>query len=141
MPELTTPKFGIVSYAAEDLIRISGGIPGFRELESFVMVINPDFEPIRFLQSVENAQISFPLIDPRLIRSDYQIRLSPEQQDLLGLSSPHEGVVYSIVTLSDQPEKVTANLFAPLVFNHTNRRATQVILVQSPYSVAEPVLR
>lgn len=141
MAELNTPKFGSVKYEPDDLIRVSGGIPGFQDLEHFVLIINPDYEPIRFLQSLDNLQISFPLIDPRLIRPDYQVQLTPEQQELLGLVESESGVVYSIVTLSETPEKVTANLFAPLVFNVENRQAAQVLLGHSQYSVAEPVLR
>ncbi len=139
--ELQTAKFGTIRYRPEDVIRVEGGIPGFHELQSFVLVENPEYEPIRFLQSVDNGLISFPLIDPRLVREDYQVVLSPEQQEALGLERAEDGLSYSILTLADRPEAVTANLFAPLVINTANMRAAQVILVQSRYSVAEPVLR
>ena len=138
---IETPRFGKINYLNSDVIEVSQGLPGFKTLRHFLLIDNRDFHPIKFLQSIEDPIISFPLIDPRLVRHDYEFRLSQEQQDELGLIRADDGLAYSIVTLGGNPEDASANLFAPLVINASKMKASQVILLGSEYSVSEPLLR
>jgi flagellar assembly factor FliW len=137
---LETVKFGSIEYCSEDVIEMVGEFPGFKHLSQFVLIDSPEFEPIKFLQAVKDPHISFPIIDPKLIRSDYSLSLNQQKQEELELKKPEEGLVFSIVTLSQQPEKATVNLFAPIVFNTSNMKATQILLLDSSYSVEEPLL-
>ena len=137
---LETAKFGSVEYTSEDIIEIVGEFPGFKQLTRFVLIDSAEFEPIKFFQAVDDPHISFPLIDPTIIRSDYALTLDKEKQKCLGLTKAEEGLVFSIVTLSDPPEQATANLFAPIVFNTSNMKAAQIMLLNSSYSIEEPLL-
>ncbi len=138
---IDTARFGKVSYVDADVIEIADGLPGFKALRHFLLIDNQDFEPMKFLQSIEDPIISFPLIDPKLVRPDYEFHLSGEQQTDLELGEPEASLTYSIVTLGCTPEEASANLFAPLVINASKMRASQVILLGSEYSVSEPLLR
>jgi len=137
---LETAKFGSIEYSPEDVIEIVGELPGFRHLTRFVLIDSAEFEPIRFFQAVDDPHISFPLIDPKIIRSDYTVPLDKQKQEELGLKTSEEGIVFSIVTLANVPEQATANLFAPIVLNTSNMKASQVLLLNSSYSVEEPLL-
>ncbi|MFB3901873.1 MAG: flagellar assembly protein FliW [Acidobacteriota bacterium] len=138
--EVATGRFGNVRYEDRDVIRMVAGMPGFESLRQFLLIDSTEYEPVKFLQSLEEPRISFPLIDPRLVRSDYRVSLDAAQQESLGLDHPGEGLVYSILTLGDNPAEVTANLFAPVVINLATMKAAQIILFESEYSVEEPVL-
>ena len=138
---IDTARFGRVSYVDADVIEVADGLPGFRTLRHFLLIDNQDFSPIKFLQSIEDPIISFPLIDPKLVRPDYEFQLSGEEQADLELREPGEGLAYSIVTLGCSPDEASVNLFAPLVINASKMRASQVILLGSEYSVSEPLLR
>ncbi len=136
-----TPKFGKVEYGDSDVIHVEEGLPGFTSLRRFLLIESEQFSPIKFLQSLDDPIISFPLIDPRLVRADYELSLDQEQRATLGVLKSEEALAYSIVTLGRAVEEASVNLFAPLVINTSKMRASQVILLDSDYSVAEPLLR
>lgn len=136
-----TPKFGNVEYGESDVILVDDGLPGFAMLRRFLLIESEQFAPIKFLQSLDDPIISFPLIDPRLVRADYELCLDQEQRAALGMLSADEALAYSIVTVGRGAEEASVNLFAPLVINTSKMRASQVILLDSEYSVAEPLLR
>lgn len=139
--EIQTAKFGTIEFGDKDVILIPEGLLGFRLLTRFLLVQNPEFEPIQFLQSLEDPLISFPLIDPRLVCPEYSVALNDEFRERLKLTTPELGLAYSIVTLGSTPVEASVNLFAPLVINPSKMLAGQVILMGSDYSVSEPLLR
>ncbi|GAB4236523.1 MAG: flagellar assembly protein FliW [Acidobacteriota bacterium] len=138
---LETPKFGMVEYNPEDVVRVPGGLPGFRQLEHFLLIESEEHEPLKFLQSIDEPLISFPLIDPRIVCPDYQVGLDASDAAALGLEEPTQALIYCIVTLEADPLKSTANLRAPLVINTERMVGRQVLLSDAEYSVAEPLLR
>ena len=70
----------------------------------------------------------------------YRLELTSEDQQKLGLDKPDQGLVYSVVTLAENPQGATVNLYAPLVINTLNMRGSQVILFNSNYSVNQPLM-
>jgi flagellar assembly factor FliW len=136
-----SPNFGTIEYTDEDVVHLVGGMPGFKDLSRFLLIEGSDLEPFKFLQSVEEPAICFPLIDPRGVRSGYQLKLGAEQRQELGLVDSKEGLVFSIVTVSEDPAQSTVNLFAPLVINTSNMRGAQVLMMESDYSVQEPLVK
>lgn len=136
-----SPHFGRIEYAAKDVVQVPGGMPGFKKLSRFLLIEGEELEPFKFLQSVEEPAICFPLIDPRNVRSDYSLELDSNQRNVLGLSDPKKGLVFSIVTVAEDPVHSTTNLFAPLVINTANMKGAQVLMLDSDYSVQEPLLK
>ena len=96
---------------------------------------------LHFLAEDLSCSADHELLAPTLVRSDFKAELSPEQKESLELENLQDGLTYSIVTLTDDPTKVTVNLFAPLVINSANMRASQIALLDSGYAVDEPMLR
>lgn len=141
MESIQTPKFGHVEFGEADVIHVQEGLPGFNGLRRFLLIENEQFAPLKFLQSLDDPIISFPLIDPRLVRDDFEVALTQEQRAALEIVNGDPALAYSIVTLGHAAEEASANLCAPLVINTSKMRASQVILLDSDYSVAEPLLR
>ena len=56
------------------------------------------------------------------------------------ISKPEETLIYSIVTLSDDPTQVTANLSGPILINTTNRKARQLALLDDRYTTKHNIL-
>jgi len=134
-------NFGAISFESKDVIEVPEGVLGFSHLSQFLLIESEDFEPIKFLQSVEEPVICFPLIDPVLVDESYRLELKAKAQEELGLNNPDEGLVYSVVTLAGDPQGTTANLCAPLVINTSNMRGSQIILFESEHSVDQPVMK
>jgi flagellar assembly factor FliW len=138
---IDSTNFGAIEYESRDVLNVPDGVLGFRHLQRFLLIEGQDFEPFRFLQSIDEPAICFPLIDPLQVDRRYRLELKPEVKEALGFTSPDEGLVYSVVTLAENPAEATANLYAPLVINTSNMRGSQIILFDSDYSVSQPLMK
>ncbi len=138
---IDTIHFGGIDFGEQEIIHFQRGIPGFERLTRFLLIQGEDYQPFKFLQSVEDPTISFPLLSPLMIRSDYHFALSEQQRSELELEEPKEALIYCIVTVAEDPTQTTANLFSPVVINSEKRKAAQLMLLESGYPVDEPVLK
>jgi flagellar assembly factor FliW len=138
---IESTNFGAIKFESQAVLEVPEGMLGFTHLNRFLLIESEDFEPFRFLQSIDEPVICFPLIDPLLVDAEYRLELKSEVQQELGLKSPEEGLIYSVVTLAEEPQGATANLYAPLVINTSNMRGSQVILFDSEYSVNQPLMK
>ncbi|HSR50127.1 MAG TPA: flagellar assembly protein FliW [Acidobacteriota bacterium] len=138
---LQTTRFGQIDYRDKDVVEFSEGMPGFAQLKRFLLIEGPDYQPFKFLQSVQEPSISFPLLTPQTVDSDYHFELPKKERRALELERPEDAVVLCIVTIDEDPSKATINLFAPVVINLQTRRASQVILFNSSHPVAAPLVR
>ncbi len=80
------------------------------------------------LKSLDGKDFSFVLINPFLIRPDYDFDIPTYYQELLGLTPNSNYVVYNIVALDETIEESTVNFLAPIIINKDNNSMVQVIL-------------
>ncbi len=134
-----TSRFGAVSITVEDVIQFPEGLLGFNELRRFVLLDDPTDEIFAWLQSCEDPQIAFPLLEPELFVATYAVQLSKHDSESIGLG-PDEGVrTFSIVTIPQDPTQMTANLKAPVVINVGKRLARQCVLQDNSLAIREPI--
>ena len=67
------------------------------------------------------------------------MKLSEEILKNLRIKKEEEVVLYSLVTLNERVENITANLKAPLVINITNKKGEQYILDKENYKIKTKV--
>ncbi len=132
---IQTGRFGQLDIADEDLITIPQGILGFPELSRFCLVDPSDDTLILWLQSLENPNLAFPVLEPKVFRADYAVRLSAAELRELKLENLKQAAVLSILTIPGDVTQMTANLKAPLVVNLKEQIARQVVLQENEYSV------
>ncbi|MBT3784322.1 flagellar assembly protein FliW [bacterium] len=138
---INTSRFGELEVPAEDIITFPLGILGFDKTSRYVILNDPATEPLRWLQSVDNKDLAFVIIDPLRFRSEYTLDLSDEDVLDLKLSAPEEAILYAIVVIpKDNPEKMTANLQGPIVINANLMRAKQVISTNSSHKLKHFIL-
>ncbi|MBO9608531.1 MAG: flagellar assembly protein FliW [Paenibacillaceae bacterium] len=136
--KLETLSLGAVEYGEEDVYSFEQGVPGFEELQRY-LVIQPDRElPFCFMQSTEDASISFIVMNPFLLFPDYQFDLSQAVKDELLIGSDSAIAVWCIVSVGDRQE-ATINLLAPIVLNIDAKKGRQIILHQSAYKTKHPL--
>ena len=135
-----TLQFGKLEIRDEDVIVMPEGLLGFSHCKRFVILEDPAQAPFCWLQSLDNTDLSFVLIDPLLIKADYQIQVPQEEVRELELEDPKEARVLVIVVVPKDVQQVTANLKGPIVINPQNRRAKQVILMDAQYPTRYPFL-
>lgn len=122
------------------LLTFPRGLLGFENLRLFQLLEPPDGYPLKFLQSVESAQVSFICIDPVTVKRDYQVPLTEEEATILSLESPQDALILTLVVVPEDPRGMTTNLAGPLVVNVKTRVGLQLILSSETYPLRCPIL-
>jgi flagellar assembly factor FliW len=99
---------------------------GLGSLRSFVLLEDERVEPCRWLQSVDEPDLSFLVVHPRLVEPPYEPDVPA-------------GDLWVIISLRQPPELSTANLLAPVVIDPSARTGQQCVLHESGYSLRHPV--
>jgi flagellar assembly factor FliW len=134
---IQTTRFGAVQLQAEDIIDFPEGILGFNDLRKFVLLDDPNDEIFAWLQSCEVPQIAFPVLEPELFTSNYQVVLT--KHDLESIGNPEKTRAFSIITIPEDATQMTANLKAPVVINIAKRQARQIVLQDNNLAIREPI--
>jgi flagellar assembly factor FliW len=128
--------------ASDEVLEVTfaGGLPGFDQLRAFVIEPMPgDLAPFCRLRATDPAGVEFIVVPPGVLFPDYQVVVDEETVERLELRA-EDASVLSIVTLSEDGSAPTANLLGPIVVNRRNGAAAQVVLHNSDYQVAEPLV-
>jgi flagellar assembly factor FliW len=141
MRRVQSDQLGEIEVADEAVIHFPEGIPGFEECHNFVLIDDEGLAPFRWLQSLDDGAIAFVVVDPVLIFPGYQVQLGPAETAAIRLADAKRAVVQVILTISEDPEKTTANLQGPLLINADENLGCQVLLTRSPYETRYPVMQ
>jgi len=91
------------------------------------------------MQAVEDAYLSFTLIDPFVLR-DYDFEVPNNVQEQLGIENNSNILTLNIVLIQNPIEDSVVNFIGPIVFNTDNNKAAQIILPDNAkYGIAEKI--
>lgn len=139
MSKIKTTRFGELDVSEDLTIRMTKPILGFENLLAYVLVDTGDFEPFKWFQAVDNADVAFVLVNPHLFFPDYVIEVNPREIDELELDSIEDLITYVIVSIPKNFVNMTVNLQGPVLINPVKRLAKQLVLVDSDYSIRQPL--
>ena len=128
-------KQGFIDVPVEKCVTFARGILGFEEFRDYIVLDLTDSNPFKMMHSVEEDGPSFVLFDTTQLPESYHPELSPGVMEELGFSRPNSCIVFSILTLSEDPSQITANLKGPILINPESRLAKQVILMDDRYPI------
>ncbi|HUN65379.1 MAG TPA: flagellar assembly protein FliW [Bacteroidota bacterium] len=111
-------QFGELEYDAKHVILFPEGMIGFQHCTKYILIDDIDTEPFRWLVSLDDSELCFPLLDPLLVMEGY------EQQVLKTDAS----VAFVVASLHELPERSTVNLKSPVVIEKNTQRGKQIIL-------------
>ncbi len=134
-----TKRFGDLNIEEQDIITMIGGLPGFEDNTKYVLLDHDDKSPYKWLQSLENPELAFVVMEPFIFFEDYQFELSQNDIRELEVARPEDVAVLVILVIPEDPRKMTANIKAPLVLNMTKMKGKQVILNNDAYPVKLPL--
>lgn len=116
------------------------GLFGFEEYHTFIpFSVEEDNEAVFCLQSEEEENLSFLILDPFLLKSDYSPQLTSADFSALGAEKEDELSYYVLCVTKDPAEESTVNLKCPIVINPAARRAKQVVLDSEEYGMRHPL--
>lgn len=140
MIKVKTTRFGDIEIDERDMITLPAGIIGFPELKQYVLLDHDQESPFKWLQSLEDGSIAFVMINPLLFKPDYLVEVNEGEVADLDIVTEEDAVVSVIITMPSDPQKMTANLKAPVIFNLKNRKGRQVILNNSEYTTRHNIM-
>ena len=139
--KISTKAFGEIEIADDKVIHFPAGIIGFPELVDFALIHDEDkgIGAIHWLQSVQEPAFAMPVMDPLLVREDYNPEVDDELLKPLGKLDPAETLVMVTVTVPSDLTKMSVNLRGPIIINAIEKKACQVIIEGEGYQVKFPM--
>jgi flagellar assembly factor FliW len=138
---IDSPRFGEFTFAESDVLTFPWGLPGFPNLHRWLALSIEEQRNFVWLQSVDDPAIAIPTADPFAIFEQYDPRLPAYVVAALDISSASDFTLLCVVVVTEGAKEMTMNLLAPIVVNLRTRRARQIMLDNSGYSVREPIPR
>ena len=130
-----TTRFVTIDVDLDLVIHLSEGIIGFESCRDYVVVRHDDKSAFRWLQSLQEPGVAFPVVEPFSFRPDYAPTISDTDARMLGLKADTPTLLFVVVSVpGNDPQAMTANLLAPIVINALTRQGKQVIVLDEGYS-------
>jgi flagellar assembly factor FliW len=122
----------------QESIFFKRGLPGLENCRRFTLHAIGDNPFFYYLQSLENEEIGFILIDPFSCFSGYVLELEISEKEDLRITKKEDVLVLSTVTIKGD-KKMTVNLAAPIVINLEEKLAKQIIISDNPALIRMPL--
>jgi flagellar assembly factor FliW len=136
---VNTTRFGPIQISNDDILTFSEGLLGFNELSKFVLLDDPNDEIFAWLQSCDEPSIAFPVLEPELFEENYTLQMTKTDLQTLEASEESQLRSFCIITIPEDPSRMTANLKAPVVVNVEKRLARQCVLQNNKLEIREPI--
>ena len=136
--KILTKVFGEVEIAEEKILEFPNGIIGFPELKHFTLIHDEEQGSdagIRYLQSLEEPAFAMPVMDPLIVKKDYDPQVNDELLSNLGNLTEDNILVLVTVTVPSDLTKMSVNLQGPIVINSEERKAAQIIVDSGEFPV------
>ena len=140
MADYYTSRFGDITVRDDEVVFFPEGLLGFGNRKEYALLEDPVQDPFLWLQSLEDPNLAFVLVDPLCFFPDYQARVPKEDVALLKLEDSSEARIFVLVVVSSDPSKITANLKGPLVVNPNKRMGKQMVLMDQQYGTQHVLL-
>lgn len=138
--EILSKAYGRVEIDPLNIVTFENGMIGFENVKRFVLLGKDDNEILIWLQSVDDKNLAFVVIQPRFFKPDYQPKIHVDELADLDINDDSELLVYAVVVVPEDVTKMTANLQAPIIINTRNNKGKQVILNDDTYKIKEPII-
>ncbi len=139
---VNTRLFGEIEIADEKIVTFPNGIIGFPDMKKFTMIYDEEqgtSAGIRWLQSMDEPAFAMPVMDPLVVKTDYNPEVDDEILKNIGALTPDNTLVLVTVTVPGDLTKMSVNLQGPIIINVDERKACQVIVDTPEYPVKYPI--
>ena len=126
-----TRLFGEIEIDESKIITFEDGLIGFPDMKKFTLIFDEEKEgrpSISWLQSMDEPEIAFPVMDPLFVCETYNPSVEDELLKNLGTIKEDNLYVLVTVTVPQNIKELAVNLKAPIVINTDTRKASQIIV-------------
>lgn len=139
--KLQTKAFGEIEIDESKKLIFGQGMIGYPDFTEFFLLHDIERKAkgaISWLQSADDECFALPVIDPLLIKKDYNPMIDEEILTSLG-SVDDEFVVLTTIRVPPDITQMTVNLKAPIIINAATQKGCQVIVEDDGCAVRVPV--
>jgi flagellar assembly factor FliW len=137
--KVATKAYGLIDVDERQKLVFPQGLFGFEKLKDYLL-LDAERQPFYWLQSMDAEDVAFVLVNPFLFRPDYEVNISNEELDGIGIRSPEKALIFSIVTIPQDGSPMTANLQGPLIINRDTRMGKQAILTDDRWKTKHDIM-
>lgn len=128
-----------LAYEEKDILKFDEGLIGMPQLRRMVLIQYSEIAPLLLLCSLDQPDVTFLVLDAKAHVPDYAPRFPAHLPTQLGLVNAEAPVLLATVTIAPEWTASSINLRAPIVIAPTTMRGAQIVLLDSPYQLAEPL--
>ena len=139
--KVSSSKLGELLVKKENIITFKAGLMGFEELRDFVLLDIEEWRPFEWLVSVENPDVTFPVVNPKPFFTDYNPAQQLKDISAIGVKDTKSAEVLCTVTLGNKPENATVNLKGPILINSQSRTGKQYVMEGKQYTQSHPFVK
>ena len=135
---IQTKYFGKIDLEESKIITFDQGIMGFEECKQYTILydIEDGENPaISWLQSTQEPGLALPVINPFIIKPDYNPVVEDELLKPLGEINEDNLVLLLTVTVPADIKNMSVNLKAPFIINVDTRKGRQAIVENQDYEI------
>ena len=135
---IKTRCFGEIDLSEDKILTFDNGLLGFEDYKRYTILFNNEDgkeQTISWLQSVDEETLAIPVINPLLIKEDYDPVVDDELLQPLGELNDDNLLVLLTMTIPADLEKMTANLKAPIIISSDTKKGCQIIVENKDYEV------
>ncbi len=139
---IETKAFGQVEITDDKIITFPGGIIGFPDMKRFTLLHDEEkgvSAGIRWLQSLEEPGFAMTVIDPLMVKEDYNPEIDDELLTGIGEVTSDNLLVLVTVRVPSDLKQMSVNLQGPIIINVDERKACQIIVDTDSYPVRFPI--
>ena len=139
---IDTARFGQLDIDPQAIVNFKPGLLAFEALREYVLVDVPENPDFKWLQSTEEPDLAFLLVDPFVVKPEYRVELQVEMMEKLDICQPEDVLVYTIVSVPVGGfREATTNLIGPLVINWREKQGSQLVLEKDNLLVKYPLFK
>ena len=140
MQEFKTTRFGVINYNPDTTITFPKGIiqlEGYESCTQYHLFHEEEGSRVlHYLQSLDDPDLSFTLVDPTLLNIDYDLKLSDDEVSLLKVEGAEDEIVIMLMVYRPMSlegdelttsEEIKAQTQAPLIINVNKRIGMQMM--------------
>ena len=139
---IETKAVGQVEITDDKIITFPGGIIGFPDMKRFTLLHDEEkgvSAGIRWLQSLEEPGFAMTVIDPLMVKEDYNPEIDDELLTGIGEVTSDNLLVLVTVRVPSDLKQMSVNLQGPIIINVDERKACQIIVDTDSYPVRFPI--
>ena len=145
--KIETTRFGSQEIEQDSIIHFPHGLLNDPDIKDFKLFHKEDAEPdpvVFWLQSVEDPDKAYTIIDPSLVGFSYEVALPDEDYQLLDSSSTDEIAVMVIISGAEEGAEnvqkegfalISGNVTEPLFINLNSKKGMQRSIKNLDYDI------